>query len=173
MFLSLQAFAQQDSFRFVTSDPAVIRAGFSDRHPLDVHVAAASPDGGKTWTYSLVVSVSDLVSRAIPQGGLLLVRTLSDEVIELRNEFDELQSRDYEGSLVPGTAVVMYKNKGSYTVTLDQLEKIALGVRKVRIEFTGETVDSEYKKDKWSEPLTLMLQQVRATIATTDVREGF
>jgi hypothetical protein len=172
LLLSLPTFAQ-DNFIFVATGLHNIRTGFSDRHPLDVCVSAASSDEGKTWAYSLVISVKELVSRAIPKGGLLLIRTASGEVIELRNEFDEAQSRDFSGAMVPGTSIITYSNKGSYAVTLDQLRLLSSGVQKVRIEFSGEHVDSEYKKDKWGDPMALMLDEISQKTATNNVREGF
>lgn len=172
LLLSLPTFAQ-DNFIFVATGLHNIRTGFSDRHPLDVCVSAASRDEGKTWAYSLVISVKDLVSRAIPKGGLLLIRTTSGEVFELRNEFDEVQSRDFSGTFVPGASMITYSNKGSYAVTLDQLRLLSSGVQKVRIEFSGEQVDSEYKKDKWGEPMELMLEEIAQKTAVNNIREGF
>ena len=71
------------------------------------------------------------------------------------------------------TSIITYSNKGSYAVTLDQLRLLSSGVQKVRIEFTGEHVDSEYKKDKWGDPMALMLDEISQKTATNNVREGF
>lgn len=103
----------------------------------------------------------------------MLLRSATGEVIELRNEFDELASRDFTGSLVPGTTILTYHNKGSYAVTLDQLKLLAYGVQKVRIAFLGEYIETEYKKDKWGEPMVLMLEEIAQKTVVNNIREGF
>ena len=179
--LSLVAFSasaqysttESDGFRFVASKHQVIRTGFSDKHPFEVSVSAALDPANGQWSYSLLVGVMEFVSRAIPEGGALLIKTLDGTVIELANEFDELKSRDYTGRINPGSSLVTYVNHGCYQVTLEQLEALSTGVQKIRLQHSGEVIESVYKKDKWGAPLAAMIQELKGLMNQGDIREGF
>lgn len=170
---TFSAFSQTDEFLSRTSSSSIIRTGLSDKHPLHVCVLAMSHDAGKTWKYSLQLLVSETTSRAMPKDALLLIRTRSGQTIELRNTLEELRSRDFIGETIQGSSVIMYKNKGSYDVTMEQLLAISGGVEKVRIAFLGAHVDSEYKKDRWGDPVKKMIEEINLQTAAFDIREGF
>lgn len=164
---------EADGFRFVATKHQVIRTGMTDRHPFEVSITAAhNPENG-AWSYSLLVGVMEMVSHAIPEGGALFIKTTDGSVIELANQFDELKSRDYEGRAVPGTAMRTFVNHGSYPITLEQLGAIATGVVKIRLQHSGEVVESNYKKDKWGEPMSTMILELGELMNQEDIREGF
>lgn len=167
------ATTEGDGFRFVATDHKVIRTGFTDRHPFEVSVTAAQNPETKEWSYSLLIGVMETISHAIPEGGALLIKTTDGTVIELANQFDDLKSCDYEGRAVPGTAMRTYVNHGSYPITLEQLGAIATGVVKIRLQHSGEVVESNYKKDKWGEPVSEMIMELNGLINQGDIREGF
>lgn len=164
---------EADGFKFVASKHQVIRTGMTDRHPFEVSICAAFNPETKAWSYSLLVGVMEMISHAIPEGGALLIKTTDGTVIELANQFDDLKSRDYEGRAVPGTAMRTYVNHGSYPITLEQLGAIATGVVKIRLQHSGEVVESNYKKDKWGEPVSEMIMELGGLVNQGDIREGF
>lgn len=164
---------EADGFRFVATKHQVIRTGFTDRHPFEVSITAALNPANGEWNYSLLIGVMETVSHAIPEGGALLIKTTDGSVIELANNFDELESRDYEGRAVPGTAMRTFVNHGSYPVTVEQLGALATGVVKIRLQHSGEVVESNYKKDKWGEPMSTMILELNGLMNQGDIREGF
>jgi hypothetical protein len=164
---------EADGFRFVATKHKVIRTGMTDRHPFEVSITAAqNPENGE-WSYSLLIGVMELISHAIPEGGVLLIKTTDDSIIELANQFDDLKSRDYEGRVVPGTVTRTFVNHGSYPITMEQLEALATGVVKIRLQHSGEVVESIYKKDKWGNPMSEMIMELGGLVNREDIREGF
>lgn len=162
-----------DGFRFVATSHKVIRTGFTDRHPFEVSVTAAQNPETKNWNYSLLIGIMEGVSRSVPAGGALLIKITDGSVIELANQFDELKSRDYEGRVVPGTTMMTFVNHASYPVTLEQLGALATGVVKLRLQHSGEVIESIYKKDKWGELVPEMVKELDGLINQGDIREGF
>ena len=128
---------------FGTSD-VIVRTGMTDRHPLKVSILAV--ESAKGWSYSLNISMSELTSRAVPEGSILLLRAKSGDVFEFANTLTEAQSRDWVGQWVEGTASKTYDNTASYIVTRQQLETLAAGVLKLRMQLSGSSFDTEYKK---------------------------
>lgn len=167
------ATTEGDGFRFVATKHQVIRTGFTDRHPFQVSITAALNPENNEWSFSLLVGVMETISHAVPEGGILLIKTTDGTVIELANEFDELASRDYKGRVVSGTSMRTFVNYGSYPVTLDQLGALVTGVVKIRLQHSGEVVESIYKKDKWGEPISTMIMELVELMDQGDIREGF
>lgn len=167
------ATTEGDGFRFVATKHQVIRTGFTDRHPFEVSITAALNPDNNEWSFSLLIGVMEMVSRAVPEGGVLLIKTMDGTVIELANKYDELRSRDYEGRVASSTSIKTYVNHGSYPITKEQLSALAAGVQKIRLQHSGDVVESNYKKDKWGEPLSEMIQELDGLINQGDIREGF
>ena len=158
--------------RGLATNSVIVRNGMTDRHPLNVALLAGqSPEG---WAYSLEVELVEVVSRAVPKGGILLLRTKSGEVIELKNDLDEARSRDFVGEWIQGTASRTYRNRASYEVTREQLAAISEGVVKIRLQLGGETFDTEYKKDRLGAVIGSHLAAIDAEIAKwSDIRADF
>ena len=161
----------QAGLKTLLTSETIVRNGFADRHPLKVAVLAVqTPD----WKYSLQVAVSETVSRAVPKSGVILIRTKSGQIYELVNTLEESQSRDYVGKWIEGTAIKTYENRASYAVTREQLEDIAAGVLKIRMQLSDGAFDTEYKKEKFGEAVQMHLSVIDAEIsAGSDLRQGF
>ena len=156
----------------LATNSVVVRNGITDRHPLSVALLAGQSSEG--WAYSLEVELVEVVSRAVPKGGILLLRTRSGEVIELKNDLDESRSRDVVGEWIQGTASKTYRNRASYGVTREQLAAISAGVVKIRLQLGGETFDTEYKKDRLGVVIESHLAAIDAEIAKgSDIRADF
>lgn len=177
--LSVDAFGQSydstaDGIRTIASKSEWVRSGMADKHPLQLSVVAVqNPDSGQ-WHHSLSVGVSSMISEAIPEGAILLIRTRSGDVIELKNSLDALTSQDFKGTIVAGTTIVTYTNQAMYDISEEDLRKLSGGVQKVRVQLAGETFDTEYRKDRWAPVLGPMLAELQALKnKSSDVREGF
>lgn len=151
----------------------LVRNGMTDKYPLKVHLLADNegPDG---WQYTIRITVTQLVSLAIPKGAVLLLRTSSGEVIELANNLDNLLSRDPIGTWVAEASAMIYNNAGHYSVTRKQLESIASGVVKLRMQIGGNTFDTEYKKDRLGAAISEHMAVIDKAISeSSDIRAGF
>lgn len=156
---------------FGTSD-IIVRNGMTDRHPLKVSLLAVESLQG--WSYSLNISVAELTSRAVPEGSILLLRAKSGDVFELANTLSETQSRDWVGQWIEGTASKTYDNKASYIITREQLDALSLGVLKLRMQLSGGSFDTEYKKDRMGEAIKAHLAAIDSGISSgSDLRSGF
>lgn len=156
---------------FGTSD-IIVRNGMTDRHPLKVSLLAVESLQG--WSYSLNISVAELTSRAVPEGSILLLRAKSGDVFELANTLSETQSRDWVGQWIEGTASKTYDNKASYIITREQLEALSSGVLKLRMQLSGGSFDTEYKKDRMGAAIKAHLAAIDSGISSgSDLRSGF
>lgn len=159
--------------RGLSTSAILVRNGMSDKYPLQVCLIAdnESPNG---WQYTMRITVTQLESLAIPKGGVLLLRTSSGEVIELANNLDSYLSRDPLGTWVEAASVMIYNNAGHYPVTREQLESIAAGVVKIRMQIGGNTFDTEYKKDRLGAAVSAHMAVIDKAISeVSDIREGF
>lgn len=156
---------------FGTSD-IIVRNGMTDRHPLKVSLLAVESLQG--WSYSLNISVAELTSRAVPEGSILLLRAKSGGVFELANTLSETQSRDWVGQWIEGTASKTYDNKASYIITREQLEALSSGVLKLRMQLSGGSFDTEYKKDRMGAAIRDHLAAIDSGISSgSDLRSDF
>ena len=180
--LSMCAFAQprlilqnQDPISGYTSlgtSDVIVRNGMADRHPLKVSILATQISD--SWVYSLEIAVSEFTSKAIPEGGIFLIRTLSGNVYELANTRTEAESRDRVGTWIEGTSSKVYYNRASYPVTREQLEDISSGVSKIRMQLLGSTFDTEFKKDKLGAAVGSFLTLIDSVILSgSDIRSDF
>ncbi len=169
----VNSFDPQTGLRSLATDQAVVRNGMTDRNPIKVGLMAVElPDG---WHYSLSVTVTEYVSRAIPEGAILLIKTSKGEVIELKNTLDEITSQDFSGEVVAGSSVLVYENRANYQITQEQLMTIGrTGVQKIRLQRAGDHFDTEYKKDQWAKVISAHLLAVQAEIRKNkDIRSDF
>jgi len=158
--------------RSVGSKGVVIRNGFTDRTPLTVTLSAYETPHG--WAYGLLLQIPELVSRALPEGGIVMFRTTSGEIVEFKQTLPEHVSRDYVGQWIEGSASKIYYNSGAYLADLDGLSKLSEGVAKVRIQTSDSYIDIEYKKERWGKAMTEMLGELQASIESgADIRSGF
>ena len=162
----------ETGFRSFGTSGIVVRTGMTDRHPLKVSLLAMESSQG--WSYTLEITLPELVSRAVPEGAILLLRTKSGEVFELANILSESVSRDWVGTWIEGTASRTYDNKASYLVTREQLEALSSGVLKLRMQISGGAFDTEYKKEKLGAVIGEHLLAISSAISSgSDLRSGF
>ena len=163
----------QTGMRALATDEMVVRSGFSDRHPIGLGLIAIEASDG--WRYSLAISVAETVSRPIPEGSLLLVKLFTGEVLEFTNHLDDLTSQDFEGRLVEGSTIIIYNNRGSYSISMEDLVRIGrAGVQKIRIQHSTGYYDTEYKKDQWSKVITAHVTAIQGAIRQNkDIRSDF
>lgn len=158
--------------RTVATSDLPVRSGMSDKHPMLVGLIAQQSQGA--CDYLLHVTFTEFESRAVPVNGVMLIRTASGEVLELSNILQELDSRDFVGSVVQGTGLITYKNSASYRVTLDQLRSMSAGVVKVRVETASEPFDTIYKKDPFGDAIAAHLAvMVPAMSKKKDIKRDF
>lgn len=184
--LSISAFAQtpissiilnahdpETGMRSLGTEHILIRGGFTDEHPIELGMIALETSAG--WVYSLQLTVAELVSRPLPEGGILLIKTTKGDIIELTNHCTELTSQDIEGDLISGTTSFVYHNRASYTITTDQIMKIGReGVQKIRIQTKTGHYDTEYKKDQWGKVISAHIRAIQAEAnKKTDIRSDF
>ena len=162
----------ETGFRSFGTSEIVVRTGMTDRHPLKVGLLAVESSQG--WSYTLEITLPELVSRAVPEGAILLLRTKSGEVFELANILSESVSRDWVGTWIEGTASKTYDNKAGYPVTREQLEALSSGVLKLRMQISGGSFDTEYKKEKLGAVIWEHLLTISSAISSgSDLRSGF
>ena len=159
--------------RAIGTNSVTIRNGFTDRHPLQVGLLALETSEG--WIYTLNVTLTEASSRALPEGGLLMLKTPAGDVIEMTNVLDALTSQDFVGRLVDGTTTWVYDNKGGYETDLEQLVAIGrAGVHKIRVQTQGGYFDTEYKKEQWSKVISAHVKTLQGAIRQNkDIRSDF
>lgn len=159
--------------RSLGTELKLVRNGLTDEHPLELALLAVETPNG--WQYSITVTVAELISRSLPENGLLLLKTSTGEVIELTNHCDALTSQDFEGDLVSGTTTLVYHNRGSYSATMEQLIKIGReGVQKLRIQTPGGYYETVYKKEQWGGVITAHVKAIQEEIRKNkDIRSDF
>ena len=150
-----------------------VRNGLTDEHPLELALLAVETPNG--WLYSITVTVAELISRPLPEKGLLLLKTSTGDVIELTNHSDALTSQDFEGDISSGTTIAVYHNRGSYFVTMEQLIKIGSeGVQKLRLQTSSGYYETIYKKDRWGGVITTHVKAIQEEIRKNkDIRADF
>lgn len=167
---------QQDAttgLRTLSTTRDLVRNGMMDRHPMQVGITAIQT-GPSDWMLYLSVAYNELVSRAVGVGSLIMIRTESGEVIELKNSLPDATSRDWEGRWIEGTAQKAYANEALYMVTVEELRAISAGVLKIRVQIGGGYFDAEYKKDKMGVVIARHLEAVEGAQASKGgIREGF
>lgn len=158
--------------RTVATSELPVRNGMTDKHPMLVGIIAQlSPRGCE---YFLQVAFNELESRAVPFKGVMLIRTAAGEVLELSNTLQELDSRDFIGSVIQGTGLITYRNTASYGVTMEQLRAIASGVVKIRVETASGSFDTIYKKDPFGDAVTAHLAVLLPAISKkNDIKSDF
>ena len=121
---------------------------FADKTSLLASVSAISliHNGEKNISYFLDMKIIALGQIATPAKGKMLLKLSNDEVITLESEQGQ---EDKIGQIEKGLGLTTYRIIPMYSITPQQLELIASqGVKKIRIETTGEPIEKEYRKDK-------------------------
>ena len=114
----------------------------------------------------------------IPNGALLLIKTLDNEVIELKQTLEDYKTEDIIGEYIPYANASVHTMYGLYPIAENELIKIAKsGITKIRIETEFQNLDSEYKSKKaknigndFAEMMNLIKNQ---SLKKENIRDGF
>lgn len=156
--------------RIVSTKGELIRNGLSDKTPYMMYLSATDFEGEVFYDVGLMFV--EYTSRAFPKDGVILVRVADGEVLEFTNSLKESDSRDRIGALLGDTMV--YYNSVLFLATREQLEKMKLGVLKIRIETSTSHIDIEYKNDKLGAAIGVHLANIDAALAgKKDIRDDF
>ena len=103
----------QDGSRIVSTDAVTANTGLLDRDPLLFAVMAyVSPD--KEIQYYLSVRINSMESLTIPQNGIILFKTISNKVIECKQQLDDYKTQDILGTYLPMIGVRVHTASGMY-----------------------------------------------------------
>lgn len=163
----------ETGLRTLGTNSVLIRNGVTDRHPLQVGLLALETSAG--WMYTINLTLLENTSRALPKGGLLMIRTSSGEVLEFTNLLAETTSQDFVGRYVEESGTMIYENKGGYEASLEQLVKLGRsGVLKIRVQTLDGYFDTEYKKEQWSKVISAHVKTLQGAIRQNkDIRSDF
>jgi hypothetical protein len=183
--LSIGSFSQkiiinkvnQDGSRIVSTDAVTANTGLLDRDPLLFAVMAyVSPD--KEIQYYLSVRINSMESLTIPQNGIILFKTISNKVIECKQQLDDYKTQDILGTYLPMIGVRVHTASGMYPISGDDLMTLSSeGITKVRIETEMRNIDSEYSAKKGVYLARELAKRIylvnQMATKKSDIREGF
>lgn len=166
----------QDGSLLIATDERWYRTGFTDTHPMGFSVIAKCNEGMSS--YLLQISINSMQSFKIPNGALLLIKTLDNEVIELKQTLEDYNTEDIIGEYIPYANTSVHTMYGLYPISESELAQIAnSGIIKIRIETELQNLDSEYKSKKakiisndFTEMLILIKKQ---SLKGENIRDGF
>lgn len=128
----------------------VITRSFTDRAVFNVALGAdvfPSADGTTSTNKYLKLKVVTLAPHKIPEGGVLLVKNVDGEVLELR-AMNEGNAMVRESVKIGTTYVAQYFASVFYPITEQDLEFLKKGIVKFRQETNTGKHEKEYKKEK-------------------------
>lgn len=137
-----------------------------------LYVGLSYMDPGNTPSYFLSLKLSAMKHMAVAKDSRILLKDAAGNVIELTTP---------QGSYGADTRNVggynLYEINVDYPMALEQLQQLAQGVTKVRIELDNDDpFDKEYKKDKIGKVLTNGLSLITGALSTDNkasFTEGF
>lgn len=128
----------------------VITRSFTDRQVFNVALGAdvfPQADGTMSKNKYLKLKVVTLGQHIIPEGGLLLVKNVDGEVLELR-AMNEGNAMVRESVKMGTSYVAQYYASVFYPITEQDLEFLKKGIVKFRQETKTGKHEKEYKKEK-------------------------
>lgn len=167
---------EQDGFRTIGTESALIRTGFTDRHPLKIStVVSLNQD---KISYSWHIGIMSVNNFQIPKDALLLIKTNSGTVIESKQMLPSHQTEDIVGTYNTAAKVRTHTPKGIYGLSKEDLLKMkSEGIAKIRIETAGNAIDIAYKQkksDELSEIISAQLNAIENSISVKkNIRDGF
>ncbi|WP_455674304.1 hypothetical protein [Phocaeicola sp.] len=168
--------ANQDGSLLIATDEKWYRTGFTDTHPMGFSIIAKYYEG--EYSYLLQISINSMKSFKIPNGALLLIKTLDNEVIELKQTLEDYNTEDIIGEYIPYANTSVHTMYSLYPISENELTQIAnSGIIKIRIETEFQNLDSEYKSKKaktighdFTEMIFLIKNQ---SLKGKNIRDGF
>lgn len=158
-----------EGHRHIGTKEQLIRNGLTDTHPYYMSLSVTEIE---SWTYTVLLRFSELTSKAFPEGGAILIKTGTGDVLEFKNLLSEKDSRDWVGRMSGNTHIFL--NSVAFELTREQLEKTFMGVIKIRVQTGASYYDIEYKKDKLGTALIKHLESLDAAISENKtIRDDF
>lgn len=114
--------------------------------------------------YDIFLRTNANAPLTVPKGGRLLIKLQNDSIIELKTDIefsDKIGKVQHSNSLV----YTNYSITPIFTVTTDQIEKISMGVKKIRLETTLEPIDKEFRKDKMGKILSAEYDLIKSALS--------
>lgn len=176
MIITTSAYAQKilsddttNGTRSIITSKENVKSG-NDR--IVVYAGVNLMQSGDTPTYFLSLKLSAMKHMVISKDGRIMLKDSEGNVVTLTT---------LRGSYGADTRNVggfnLYEINVDYPVTYEQLQQLAKGVTKVRIELDNdEPFDKEYKKDKIGKVLTADLSLIAGALGTdkkASFSEGF
>lgn len=167
----------QDGSRVVITDVQYFRNGVTDPNPLGFNIICLADSALHNCSYALNVYISSLTSYTIPKNGLILLKNVYDDVIELQQDKESYETRDALGNWIPFTNLKNYVAEGTYPISFSDLGSLSFGVKKIRIETQLENLDVNYSEKKTKEIAHYISQSINAIFTALkvkkDIRDGF
>lgn len=156
--------------RVVSTKSQIIKNGIDDKSTIFMYIDATDFEG--EMFYDIGMFFKESISRAFPKKGVILVRVANGEVLEFSNSLDEVNSRDFDGTLLDGKMV--YLNSIVFTATREEVDKLKSGISKLRVQTQDDHIDIEYPEDTLGAAIGIHLAKIDAAFAKKkDIRDDF
>lgn len=171
LFVTLNGYAQKiesdkfddKGYRYIYCSLESIRS-MMDKYVFFVSLnAVQSKNDTEDITYDIFLRTNANVPLTVPKGGRLLIKLQNDSVIELKTDIefsDKIGKVQHSNSLV----YTNYSITPIFTVSTDQIEKISMGVKKIRLETSLDPIDKEFKKDKMGKILSTEYDLIKSAL---------
>lgn len=123
--------------------------------------------------YNLSLKTTSMIPITVPKGGKLLVKLMDDSAIELSTLMEYAGTvRDVHN--INGYIFSDYTIFPAFPLTIEEIDKISKGVKKIRLEITGDAADKEFKKDKIGEIISAEYALIQSALSKEKTfSEGF
>lgn len=140
--------AKPDGSRSISCELVTTRS-FSDKQVFNVGLSSITinVEGVPSTRKYLVLKVVTLAQHKIPKGGVLLVKNIDGEVLEL-HALTEGNAMVRHTEWIGGTPIAQYYDMVFYRVTEEDLAFLKKGIVKFRQETNFGKHEKEYKKEK-------------------------
>lgn len=119
-----------------------MRTGFTDTCPMDISTSVFVSPLQNDTTYTIELKLYSMKSLYFNKGALVLIKTITDDVMELNVESFR------EGNISRSIYSAPFSPSIYVTLTKDQLKQLCTqGIKKLRLQESKEVIDKEYKVD--------------------------
>ena len=166
---ALNTFAQKiESDKTVNGERTIICSHENVRSMKDKVVFSValclnqSQNGGENYNISL--KTTSLSPITVPKGGKLLIKLMDDSIIELSTIMEYAGTvRDVHN--INGYVYSDYTIFPAFLLTIEQIDQIRKGVKKIRLETTTGAVDKDFKKDKIGKVIAVEYDLIKSALS--------
>ncbi|MFP5142593.1 hypothetical protein ACJEEV_14390 [Bacteroides xylanisolvens] len=166
---ALNTFAQKiESDKTVNGERTIICSHENVRSMKDKVVFSValclnqSQNGGENYNISL--KATSLSPITVPKGGKLLIKLMDDSIIELSTIMEYAGTvRDVHN--INGYVYSDYTIFPAFLLTIEQIDQICKGVKKIRLETTTGAVDKDFKKDKIGQVIAVEYDLIKSALS--------